>query len=313
MAAIRALVLAAALGLALWPAATIAQVVPDLQDLTIQGEQINRSVQEAVRNRSGARGEDGEAIDGEAGIYVLTLNQIFQLSASGTIGYTDNPNRTADDLGGSVFSDFSLAAGVATRLGGAVDFGLSAIVAGREYYEAPEPSSRTVSANMSLGLPVVGPVYAGAVAFGGWSFDRGFENGNGFYGLSGNLSAAIPLTDKLVVRPGVGATRQWSEISENDSSSVAASLDLFYAARPDVTVSLRGTVGRRWYDDFYEDVTFVARRDTLFGVSGAIAWRPAANVTMAVTASYENQDSRFFLAEFDALEAALALSAFIRF
>ena len=313
MAANRSLALAAALTFAVWPAVASAQVVPDLQDLTVQGEQINRSVQETVRNRSAARGEDDGAIDGEAGIYVLTLNQIFQLSASGTIGYTNNPNRTADDLGRSAFSDFSVAAGMSTRLGGAVDFGLSAIVAGREYYEAPDPSNRTVSANMSFGLPVAGPVYAGVVAFGGWSFDRGFENRNGFYGLSGNLSAAIPVTNKFVVRPGVGATRQWSEISENDSSSVAASVDIFYAPRPDLTLSLRGTVARRWYDDFYEDVTFVARRDTLYGVSGAIAWRPAANLTVAVTASYETQDSRFFLATFDAFEAALALSAFIRF
>lgn len=312
MAAKRLLTLAA-LTLGVWPAVVFAQVVPDLQDITVQGEQINRSVQETMRDRPGGRAEDDESIDGEAGIYVLTLNQIFQLSGSGTIGYTDNPNRTADDFGGSVFSDFSLAAGLATRLGRTVDFGLFAIVAGREYYEAPDPSTRTVSANMSLGLPVAGPLYAGVVAFGGGSFDRGFENGTVFYGLSGNLSAALPLTDKFAVRPGVGATRQWSEISENDSSSLAASLDLFYAARPDLIFSLRGTVARRWYDDFYEDVTFVVRRDTLYGVSGAIAYRPATNLTVAVTASYENQDSRFFLATFDDFEAALALSTLLRF
>lgn len=304
--------LAAGVLLGLAPSSAWAQAVPDLRDLVTQSEQINRGASQAARART-VRDGTGEAIDGEAGIYVLTVNEIFQVSAAAGLGYSDNPARTADDLGGSMFGDFSLSAGLATRLGETVDFGLSANVAGREYFEEDAPSSRTLSASMSAGLPVAGPLYAGVGAFAGYSFDGGFKNGTAFYGLTANLSAAVPLTSRLVVRPGIGATRQWAEVSENDSTLVAASVDLVYAFAPRLTGSLRGSAVRRWYDDFYEDVTFVVRRDMLYGVTAALAWQPSANVVVATTLSYETQNSRFFLAKFDAFESSAGLSLRLRF
>jgi hypothetical protein len=76
---------------------------------------------------------------------------------------------------------------------------------------------------------------------------------------------------------------------------------------------LRGTVVRRWYDDFYEDVTFVARRDTLYGVAASLSWQPTRNLAVTATVSYESQDSRFFLANFDAFEGSAGLSFRLRF
>lgn len=303
----------AALAVSLAPASAGAQAIPDLRDLVTQSEQINRSGAQAARNRTGPSGQGDTAIDGEAGIYVLTVNQIFQVSASGALGYSDNPARTADDLGGSYFGDFSVNAGIATKLGGLVDFGLSANVAGREFFADDAPSSRTISTSLSAGLPLVGPVYAGLVGFAGYSFDGSFDGGTAFYGVSGNLSATIPVTQRLAIRPGLGVTRQWAEVSENDSVLIAASADIFYTFTPTLSGSLRGTVVRRWYDDFYEDVTFVARRDTLYGVAAALSWQPTRNLAVTATLSYESQDSRFFLANFDAFEGSAGLSFRLRF
>lgn len=295
------------------PAGAHAQAVPDLGELVTQSEQLNRGAEQAARARVRARDEEAAAIEGEAGIYVLVLNEIFQVTAAGGLGYTDNPQRTADDLGGSTFGDFSLSAGVATRLGSLVDVGLSANVAGREYFEDGAPSSRTVSATLSAGVPVIGPVYAGIVGFAGYSFDGAFKGGSAFYGLSANLSAVLPVSRRLLIRPGIGATRQWAEVSENDNAQIGGSVDIVFAVTPELSASLRGTVSRRWYDDFYEDVTFVVRRDTIYGVSAALAWQPAANVAVAASLSYESQASRFFLADFDAFEGIAGLSFRLRF
>jgi len=295
------------------PGAALAQAVPDLQNLVTQSEQVNRGVAEAIRARTGAgAGADG-AIDGEAGIYVLTVNEIFQISAAGGLGYTDNPQRTADDLGGSYFGEFSINAGIATKLGGLVDLGLSANVAGREFFDESAPDSRSASASLSVGAPIFGPVYAGLVGFGGYSYDGDFKRGTGFYGVSGNISGVIPITPRLVLRPGLGATRQWAEVAENDSFLVAASADVFYAVTPQFSASLRGSLVRRWYDDFYEDVTFVARRDWLYGVTAALSYQPMPNLVVAATLSYETQDSRFFLAQFDAFEGTAGMSFRLRF
>ncbi len=51
----------------------------------------------------------------------------------------------------------------------------------------------------------------------------------------------------------------------------------------------------------------------LYGVTAAIAYQPTPNISLAATLSYENQNSRFFLAQFDALEGIAGVSFRLRF
>jgi hypothetical protein len=312
MRAVPSLWAALATACALAPANALAQAVPDLRDLVTQSEQLNSTAAEAARPPAGPGGEAG-TIDGEAGIFVLVQNDIFQVSASGGLGYSSNPARTSDDIGGSGFSDLALSAGVATRLGGRVDFSASANASAREYFQDFAPSSQAVSVSATAGAFVAAPLYGSVTTFGGYSFDDSFQRSTGFYGVSANLSALLPVTPRLTVRPGVGVTRQWAEVSENDNIQVAASLDVIYVLAPRLTASVRGTIARRWYDDFYEDVTFVERVDTLYGVAGALVWQFSRDVALAASISYETQESRFFLAEFEALEGTAQIGLRARF
>jgi hypothetical protein len=82
-----------ALATGLTAAATIssaahAQGLPDLSDSVTRSDQINRAAQDALRTARPVDARDGSAIDGEAGIYVLSVNDIFRISASGVAGYT---------------------------------------------------------------------------------------------------------------------------------------------------------------------------------------------------------------------------------
>lgn len=299
--------------LALAPTAGLAQTVPDIQDLVVQSEQVNRNADAANRQGEALLPSGDGAVDGEAGVYVLTLNKIFQLNAGAGFGYTDNPTRSNADVGGSFFADFTTGAGVATRIDGVVDFGAGVSLNGREFLKDNGPSSRSLSGTVSAGVPIAGPVYIGVAGFGGFSYDGDFESGVGFYGLSGTLSAAFPLTPRLSVRPGVGAVRQWSEVTENNSTSISGSIDVSYSLTPTVSVLARGGVTVRWYDDFYEDVTFVERRDTTYGGSVTLGWRPTETFFLSANASLDRQDSRLFLSEFSALELGLAVTARYRF
>ncbi|RYZ14780.1 MAG: hypothetical protein EON61_02355 [Alphaproteobacteria bacterium] len=286
-----------------------AQISPPLEDVVIQGEILNRSVGEAI----GATDRSGEAsdneIDGEAGIYILTVNEIFFVSGGGGFGHTSNPTRTANDAGGDWYGEFAASAGIATRLGGVADFGAAINVDGRDFIDADIASSRSVSANASIGATLWGPVYGSLTTFGGYAFDDGFGGRTGFYGVAANVSAAFRITDNLLLRPGVGLTRQWSETSENDSLSATASVDAAYVLSPQWLLSGRLSVTERKYDDFYEDVTFVEREDTIVGVSASLVWRPVDRLALAASVAYEDQESSLFLSAFDALDTGLSLSA----
>lgn len=285
-----------------------AQVQPPLDDAVVQGEILNRAVDQATTAPRPRDDDELNEIDGEAGIYVLTQNDIFFVSASAGAGHTTNPTRTATDAGADWYGDFSASLGVNTRLGGAVDFAASVSVDGRDYIDTDAASSRGVSVTTAVGAPVLDWLYASAVVFGGYAFDHRFDNETSFYGLSATLSAPIKLSDQLVIRPGLGVTQQWSGVYENNSLAATASVDALYAIAPGWMLAGRASVTQRTYDDFYEDVTFVEREDTTAGVSTSLVWRPASSIAVSMNLAYEKQDSSFFLSEFDAFDKGVSLS-----
>jgi hypothetical protein len=285
-----------------------AQVQPPLEDIVVQGEILNRTIDQATGAPRQEGGRESGEIDGEAGIYVLTVNEIFFVSGSAGFGHTTNPTRTASDPGEDWYGEFNASIGVATRIAGSVDFAASLNVDGRDFFEADDASSRGVSVTAAVGAPVSGSVYGSVIAFAGYAFDDQFSNETSFYGLAGNLSASWKVSDQFLIRPGIGVTQQWSDVSENNSLSATASVDAVYVLTPEWMLAGRVSVSQRNYDDFYEDVTFVEREDTTAGVSASLVWRPNRSMTLSASVSYEDQDSTFFLSEFDAFDTGVGVS-----
>lgn len=285
-----------------------AQIQPPLEDVVVQGEILNRTIDQATgAPRQGADAESNE-IDGEAGIYVLTVNDIFYVSGSAGVGHTSNPTRTATDAGEDWYGDLTASIGVATRLGNAVDFSAAVNVDARDYFESDEASSRGVSVTTAVGAPVIGPIYGSLIGFAGYAFDDQFGNETSFYGLAGNLSTSWKISNQFLIRPGIGVTQQWSDVSENNSLSATASVDAVYVLTPEWMLAGRVSASQRTYDDFYEDVTFVEREDTTVGISASLVWRPNRSMTLSASVAYEDQASSFFLSEFDALETGANIS-----
>jgi hypothetical protein len=300
-------ILAAAGAAALTAGAARAQVVPPLEDVVIQGEILNRSAAQAVA--PGVRGGAGQSdeLDGEAGLYVLTLNEIFFVSARAGAGSTSNATRTSTDPGSDSYADLGFSLGVATRLGGMVDVSATLNAEGRDFTEVEEASSQSASLTVSAGRQI-GPVYAGLTGFGGYAWDRGFDGETAFYGLSASASLPLRLSPRLQLRPGLGFTQQWSDTQENNSATATGFVDAAYAVTPRWVVSGRLSYSERRYDDFYEDVTFVERRDSIVGGSLSLVWRPRDNLAVAGSIAYEDQRSTLFLSEFEAFDSTLNLA-----
>lgn len=304
--------LVALIGLSAATGAAHAQAVPPIEQSITQGAQIEEAVERASRTGD-PDARDDQAIDGEAGVYVLKKEKIFYIAANAGIGYSSNPLRTSDDVGGSGSVDGSLSAGLRTRLGGTVDFGLAANLEGTHYFEPFAPSNHVASANLSLGAAIPGtPLYVGAAGFGGWNFDEDFENPVSFHGASGHVSANLPFGRNVVVQPAVVATRVWTEIEENDNTSLSARLAITARSGP-MSVTLSGSASRIWFDDFYEDVTFVERNDWQYEVGASLSYRVARNFILNASVRFTERDSPFFLASYTAIENGLSLSALLRF
>ena len=196
----------------------------------------------------------------------------------------------------------------------AVDFGVRANVSGLEYFSDFGPSSRNTSASVTVGTPIGGtPLYANASAFGGFNFDGDFENGVAFYGGSLSVNAALPIGQRTLIRPSIGVSRQWSEIEENNATSAAANVTVLHIVAPEVVVSADAFVNRTWFDNFFEDVIFVERRDWSYGGGASVSYRPNDWLSTSVSVGYERRDSSFFISEYEGFDASLSVSATLEF
>ncbi len=296
------------------PGVAYAQAIPDIQDAIDSGTRIDEALQEQQRTLRQFGDTEGEEIDGEAGVYVLTINDIFYIGGSVGGGWSENPLRTVDDVGDSFFASAAATLGVQTLIGGEVDAGLAASISGVEYDETFAPSSRTVTFAANAGRAIDGtPLFVGVSAFGGWAYDGSFENGTSFYGATAAISARVPLGPRTSLQGNLNGGRQMGEIEENNSWNANLAAVLNHFVTPEFAIGVSGRVGRIWFDDFYEDVTFVPRDDWQYGGNVNASWSPLSWFSATAVAGYEKRDSAFFLSNYDGFEAALILSARKRF
>lgn len=290
-----------------------AQGIGDFESSIIQGDQIDQ----AILNQQQLGGQvrpDENAIDGEAGIYILNKNDIFYVGATAGFGYSENPLRTVDDIGDSFSFNAAGSTGVQTKLAEAVDFGLQVTVSGVEYFDDFAPSSRNINSSATVGTPIKNtPLYISATIFGGLNFDEDFEDGVEFIGGTAGIGAGIPIGKRTIFRPGVAVTRQWSATSDNNSTSANGTLGITHVLQPNLSISANARVTRTWFDDFFEDVTFVPRRDWQYGVTAVANYQASNNLSLGVSAGYSRRDSSFFISEFDSFDASLFVSARLRF
>ncbi|WP_114520843.1 hypothetical protein [Altererythrobacter sp. ZODW24] len=291
-----------------------AQAVPDIDDAINRSTSIDESLRGQERTTPRFDGDEDGEIAGEAGIFVLSKNEIFYIGAAVGTGWAENPLRTADDVGDSFYANAAFTAGLQTKIAEAFDFGLAATVSGTEYDAAFAPSSRTLNVSTNLGSPIKGtPLYVGGGIYGGFSYDGNFERGTGFYGANVALSAGGPIGPKTLARASLSAVRSGNEISDNDAWSGNFDIAITQIVAPKVTIGAQTRLSYFVYDDFFEDVTFVERQDWQIGGNVNANWSPLDWLSVSVSAGYQKRDSRFFLSDYDGFETALTIAARKRF
>lgn len=87
----RRITLLPTLALAALPVPLTAQSLPDIQDAINRGTSIDEALREQARTSEVPADADTGEIDGEAGVYVLTVNEIFYVGASVGTGWKRIP------------------------------------------------------------------------------------------------------------------------------------------------------------------------------------------------------------------------------
>lgn len=288
--------------------ASYAQVFDDIENAVTRGSQFNETLED-FSDRP-VLDEDELTIDGEAGVYILKKNDIFAVGAILGAGYADNPSRTQDsDVDPSAAVQFALTAGIDTKINKQIDAGLNIGLSGTEYDKSGAPDNRNVFANAYLGKTFGDGEFFGSVSGSyGQAMNGTFNDGTGFYGLNASVTTIRPVSDRVIFRPRVTVSRQWSEVSEQENTSISADAGIVWAIASKWQVSGSISYTHRVYDDFFEDVTFVERKDDVWRASLGVARQINDKVAISGNITFVDQSSDFFLSEYDSLDGGLSLS-----
>lgn len=296
---------------ALTAAPAVAQSQSDIGRAVTDGAQIEAAI--ARSEATVVDEEDDQEIDGEAGVYVLRKADIFFVGGEAGLSYSTNPLRTIDDVGASGATEARLDMGVQTLIAETINFSAALGFADTRYFEDFAPSNSVASGNVAVGTGLgKTPLFVGVSAFGGWNFDDNLRSATGFYGGSAQVGAVLPLGRQMIVQPLLVVSRVQNEVSENDNFSLGFRASIVRRTGR-LTLSLNAAATRFWFDDFFEDVTFVARNDWQYEGGITASYALGQNLAIAGSVRYVKRDSSFFLSAFDSIDGSAGVSLVRRF
>lgn len=289
----------------------VAQSQSDIGRAVTDGAQIEAAI---ARGEAPVVGEeDDQEIDGEAGVYVLRKADIFFVGGEAGLSYSANPLRTIDNVGASGATEARLDMGMQTLIAETVNFSAALAFADTRYFEDFAPSNSVASGNVALGTGLgETPLFVSLSAFGGWNFDNKLKSATGFYGASAQVGAVVPLSRKIIFQPLLVVSRVQNEVSENDNISIGIRANIIRRTGR-FTLSLNAAAARFWFDNFFEDVTFLARNDWQYEGGIAASYALGPKMTIAASVRYVKRDSSFFLSSFDSIDNSAGVSAIWRF
>ncbi len=291
----------------------LAQTASDLETAVTTGSQFEEA--QILLDEQRQHSEDSTMLEGEPGVFILKKNDIFVLGAAAGSGFSDNPGRTLDtNAQDAYYSSVALSAGINTRIAGQYDAGLNVVASGTEYDRGDAPSNRNAITNVYIGRPVLdGRFYISANATAGLNMDRKFDRGTAFYSTGINVSTIRKFSKNVLIRPTLSVSRQWSGQGEQNNYSLSAAGEV--VCRPAQKWLVRGRIAynARWFDDFFEDVTFVKRKDNVIRAGLTVSRQITKGIDASASIEYIDQNSSFFISDYKAFDTGLNLKISRRF
>ena len=290
-----------------------AQTATDIENAVTTGSILDDAIKLPQNGRT--RVKETGLLPGEAGIFILKKNKIFYVSSAIASGFTSNPGRTLDtNSKDAAYGSLALSAGVNTRIAGKYDAGASLVVSGTEYDRSDAPSNRNFIGNAYIGRSVFdGLVYLSGNATAGVSTDRSFKRDVAFYAIGINASMLKKLSKNILFRPSISARRQWSGQSEQNNFDLSAIASVIWFPKNKWVVTGTLSYSYKNFDNFFEDVTFVKRRDNVFRGFLSVAYKLNKDIYLSLSLDYTDQNSSFFLSEYTALDSGVSLKISKRF
>jgi len=253
--------------------------------------------------QTASEAEEEALLTGRDDILLMRQRRFFTIAASAGGGYTDNAglSPTMRQADGYFSGDASLR--IATQLGGLVDVYAEAGVSTTRYFQ-----------QTGLDLVAVFGAVGAHVAVKGFDLDVGYTPNMVW---DGDLETRQLTQHRFVASVGRGfrvgrglvrATIGGERIEANPSAfqnfAATAGVSGVVPVAPGVAVigSVRGV--RRWYDNYFEGLLGVERRDWFLEGAAGLSWRLHRNVSLDARLTYAKNWSTADISRYEAANGA---------
>lgn len=288
-----------------WSAGASAQAVPD--------PRIDQRVRQLTPAENEARRRDEETIlTGRNDIVLMRRRRFFTLSGSAGLGITDNATLSPGQSDGDVLGTFDAAFRFGTRLGGLVDVSAEIGLSTSRYLDNSALDIVAGYAQVAAHVEVIGfdldVAYTPNRVWDG-DFERRQLTQHRF---SAGVSRSIAL-GRVIVRASTGGERIEANPSAFVNWAANAGLSAILPLRPGASLIGSLRANRRWYDDYFEGLLGVARRDWQVEAAAGFSLQLGANAGIDLRVTRARNYSTADISRYRATSAGIVLKAAIRF
>jgi hypothetical protein len=293
-------------------AATFAQPA-QVRDSVTQGAQADRAIEQA-RDRLLSSQSGADSIGRDPGVFVLIEKDIFSVGLDVGLGYTNEVDKGSLQDAKSAYTSLQFDIGADTRIADSFNAGARLTVAETIFHD-----TRGFDSAALLGSVYVSEAFFGgtlivtADATGGLNGGYDFDNGSSYINASIRAARPIPLSRDVVLVPTVFASIVHAEQGEQNRWETGASARLIARLDDDLRLNVAGGVTFADYDNFYEDVLFVSRRDTTAYASFGLEYTIDENVSAFANVRYSNRTSTLDIVEYEETDASVSIGLTARF
>lgn len=282
-----------------------AQPVPD--------PRIDQRVRPFTRSAEERRAAEDEAIlTGRDDILLMRRRRFFSLFGSASGGYSDNVALSPTMREGDAYVAADLGLRVATQLGGLVDVYAEGGLSTTRYFD--QTGLDLVAAFGAVGAHVaaagfdVDLAYTPSIVWDGDVEDRQLTQ----HRFSAGISRAFRVGRGLV-RLSAGGERIEADPAafQNFAANAGLSGILPLGPRGSLVASVRGV--RRWYDNYFEGLLGLERRDWYLEGAVALSWQIHPNIGLETRISHARNWSTADISRYRVTTAAAVIRAVLRF
>jgi hypothetical protein len=293
-------------------AATFAQPAGVTDSIT-QGAQADRAIEQA-RHRL----LQGTALDNDPGqdpgIYVLVRQDIFSVGLDVGVGYTSEVDKGSLRDAESTYTSMQFDIGADTRIANSFNAGVRLTVAETLYHDEDGFDSGALIGSIYVSEPFFDDtLIVTADVTGGLNGGYDFDDHSAYVNTSIRAARPIPLTNSIVFVPSISVSNVFSEQGEQNRWEYGAQARLAARLDEDLRLTVGAGVTYSDYDNFFEDVLFVSRRDTTAYASLGLEYMIDENVRAFANVRYTNRTSTLDIVEYEETDASVSIGLSARF